>query len=224
MSIREFTAAEFVPAQPPQALGKDEIHLWFYPRWEGSPRAVAESPVVRALLASYLGCALADLLFERDRHGKPRLADAGLQFNVSHSAGAVLVGVSRELPLGVDLELSRRSRPVLDLARRYFDPGETTALMALPQARQQAAFLGLWSCKEALLKAQGRGIAFGLHRVVFALDAATGAVTQLQAIDGEAAADWSIQRLCPVAGAAAALAWHGPECSVRTFQARPTAA
>jgi len=215
--MRELTAADFLPARPPQALRENEIHLWFYPRWNGSPRAVAESPAVRDLLASYLGCAPADLPIERDRHGKPRLADTGLHFNVSHSAGAVLVGVSREQPLGVDLELSRRSRPVLDLARRYFHPGETAALMALPEARQQAAFLGLWSCKEALLKAQGRGIAFGLHRVAFALDT-NGAVTGLQEIDGEVAADWSIQRLRPVAEATAALAWRGPDCSVRAFQ------
>ena len=219
--MREIMAADFIPARPPQALRKNEIHLWFYPSWEGSTRAVAESPVMRDLLASYLGSAPADLLIERDSHGKPRLAGARLQFNVSHSAGAVLVGVSHAQPLGVDLELSRRSRPVLDLARRYFDPGETAALMDLPESRQQAAFLGLWSCKEAMLKAQGRGIAFGLHRVVFALDAATGAVTRLQALDGEVAAEWSIQRLCPAAGAAAAVAWRGPECSVRAFRASP---
>ncbi len=219
--MRELTAADFLPARPPQTLRKSEIHLWFYPRWNGTSRAVAESPVIRDLLAGYLGCAPSDLPIERDRHGKPRLAEAGLQFNISHSAGAVLVGLSREQPLGVDLELSRRSRPVLDLARRYFDPGETAALMALPESRQQAAFLGLWSCKEALLKALGRGIAFGLHRVVFALDAATGAVTRLQAIEGESAAEWSIRRLYPVAEATAALVWRGPECSVRAFQAVP---
>ena len=218
--MRELTAADFLPAQPPQALGKNEIHLWLYPRWEGSPRAVAQSLVVRDLLASYLGCTAGDLCVERDDHGKPRLAGGGLEFNVSHSGGAVLVGVSREQPLGVDLELSRRSRPVLDLARRYFDPGEAAALTALPEARRQAAFLGLWSCKEAWLKAQGRGIAFGLHRVVFALDPA-GAVMGLQSIDGELAADWSIQWLCPVAEATAALAWRGPECTVRAFQASP---
>ena len=218
MFMRELTAADFLSAQPPQALGKNEIHLWFCLRWQGSPRAVAESPYVRALLASYLSCAPGDLHIERDRHGKPRLADARLEFNVSHSGGAVLMAVSREQPLGVDLELSRRSRPVLDLARRYFAPGETAALTALPEAMRQTAFLGLWSCKEAWLKAQGRGIAFGLHRVVFALDCA-GAVTGLQSIDGELAADWSIQRLCPLAEATAALAWQGPKCMVRAFQA-----
>lgn len=218
MSIRQFTAAEFLPAQPPQALGRDEIHLWFCSRWEGIPRAVAESPYVHALLASYLGCAPGDLHIVRDGHGKPRLADAPLEFNVSHSGGAVLIGVSRDQPLGVDLELSRRSRPVLGLARRYFHPDEAAALTALPEAGRQGAFLRLWSCKEALLKAQGRGIAFGLHRIVFALDSA-GAVTGLQAIDGELAADWSIRRLSPVAGAAAAVAWRGAECTIRTFQA-----
>jgi len=107
---------------------------------------------------------------------------------------------------------------VLDLARRYFSPGEVAALATLPEAKQQVAFLRLWSCKEALLKSLGRGIAFGLHRVVFRLDG-DGEVTGLQEIDGEGAMAWRIRRLSPLANAAAALAWLGPECTVRAFNA-----
>jgi 4'-phosphopantetheinyl transferase len=219
--MREITAADFLPAHPPQALGANEIHLWFFSRWEdSSTRVVAESPYLRALLASYLDCAADDVRIERDSHGKPRLASARLQFNLSHSGGALLVGVSREQPLGVDLEMSRRSRRVLDLAQRYFHPTEVAALAALPEARQQPAFLRLWSCKEALLKAQGRGIAFGLHRVVFGLDSA-GDVTGLQGIDGELAAAWCMRRLCLLPEAMGALAWLGPECSVRALKPGP---
>lgn len=214
--MQELSREEFPPSAPPQPLGSDEIHLWFFPQWKKSPGAVAESSGVRALLATYLNCAPGELRIERDRHGKPRLAEAELQFNVSHSGGAVLMGVSRDRGLGVDLELPRRSRPVLDLARRYFHPGEAAALTALPETSRQAAFLALWSCKEAVLKAQGRGIAFGLHRVVFTLNTA-GAVVGLQAFDGERATDWFVWRLCPVAEGTAALAWRGPKCRVRAF-------
>jgi 4'-phosphopantetheinyl transferase len=221
--MRELATADFIFAQPPQALGKNEIHLWFFPFWEGSTNAVAESADVRALLAGYLDCRPGDVSVERDQHGKPRLVNPGLEFNLSHSGGAVLVGVSREQVLGVDLEISRRSRKVLDLARRYFHADEAAALAALPEAKRQAAFLRLWSCKEALLKAQGRGIAFGLHRVVLDLDAA-GNVTGLQAIDGEPTAAWHFRRLCPLVDAEGALAWQGSDCNVRAFRINPLAA
>ena len=218
--MHELTAADFVAAQPPQALGNNEIHLWFFPIWEGSTSAVADSPGLRALLAGYLDCAPGDMAIERDQHGKPRLVNGRLEFNLSHSGGAVLVGVSRAQALGVDLEVSRRTRQVLELAGRYFHADEVAALAALPEASRQLAFLRLWSCKEALLKAQGRGIAFGLHRVVVGLDA-DGEVTDLHAIDGEPAAAWHIRRIYPLANAAAALAWQGPECSVRAFRVSP---
>jgi 4'-phosphopantetheinyl transferase len=216
--MHELTAADFAAAQPPQALGKNEIHLWFFPLWEGSISAVADSPVLRALLAGYMDCAAGDIAIERDQHGKPQLADSGLQFNLSHSGGAVLVGVSGTWPLGVDLEMTPRPRKALDLARRYFHADEAAALANLPEARQQLAFLRLWSCKEALLKAQGRGIAFGLHRIVFGLNG-DGEVTDLQEIDGELATAWHMRRLTPVADATAALAWLGPECTVHAFNA-----
>jgi 4'-phosphopantetheinyl transferase len=221
--MHKLTAADFVAAQPPQALGNNEIHLWFFPIWAGSTSAVADSAGLRALLAGYLECAPGDVTTERDQHGKPRLLNPGLEFNLSHSGGAVLVGVSRTQALGVDLEIARRPRKALELARRYFHADEVAALAALPEARRQAAFLRLWSCKEALLKAQGRGIAFGLHRVVFALDNA-GDVTGLQAIDDKPAPAWHIRRIDPLANAVAALAWHGPECSVRAFKVRPPVA
>lgn len=217
--MREITAADFLPAQPPQLLGKEEIHLWFFPHWEGSPHAVAESPQLRALLAAYLACAPADLRIVRDEHGKPRLLGAALQFNLSHSGGRLLVGVSCEHPLGVDLEVARRERPVLELARRWFAPAEAAALAALAEADRQAAFLRLWSCKEAVLKALGRGISFGLDRVVFDLTA-PGEIQRLQQLDGEPTPSvWRIVGLRPATGCVGALAWRGPERPIRAWTA-----
>jgi 4'-phosphopantetheinyl transferase len=220
--VQELKPEDFPPSALPQALGDNEIHLWFFPQWEESTRAAAESPGVRTLLAAHLDCTPCDLRIARDEHGKPHLdGPQRLEFNLSHSAGALLVGVSRRQPLGVDLEMPRRTRPVLDLARRYFDPAEVAALASVPEAMRQTAFLRLWSCKEAVLKALGRGIAFGLHRIVFALDGA-GSVTTLQHIDGKPAEAWHVVRLCPLGDAIGAVAWSGPECIVRAFRKSPS--
>jgi 4'-phosphopantetheinyl transferase len=214
----ELAASDFLSQPLPPQLGEQEIHLWFFPH---SPAAsnVAESGTLHLLLAAYMDCAATDVRIERDEHGKPRVSGTPprskpLQFNLSHSGGALLVGISRQQALGVDLEHRHRARPALKLARRYFDPVEADALAALPEISQQSAFLQLWSGKEAVLKAHGQGIGFGLARVVFELDGA-GQLQRLARLDGELAADWRVMRLRPAEGFSGALAWRGAECRVR---------
>jgi 4'-phosphopantetheinyl transferase len=217
--MRELGPEDFLPAPPSVPLGDDEIHLWFFPQWN-APVDAADSLPLRTLLAGYLNREAMTVRIERSDHGKPYVAGKpALEFNLSHSAGAALVALSRNQPLGVDLEIPRRPRPVLALAQRFFAPAEAAALAALPEARRQTAFLNLWSGKEAVLKALGRGIAFGLDRIVFDLDA-RGEDLCLQRFDLEPApASWRIVPLHPVACAVGALAWHGPECRLRAFNA-----
>ncbi|MGH8122812.1 MAG: 4'-phosphopantetheinyl transferase family protein, partial [Rudaea sp.] len=201
--MRTLAAADFVLREPPAALADDEIHLWFFPQCSITDIA-GKNPqrCLHDLLASYLRIDARDLRIQRDTHGKPFLAGmadrATLQFNLAHSGKALLVGISRNQALGVDLESGRRTRPWLALAQRYFAATESAMLVALPPALQAPAFLELWSCKEAVLKALGRGIAFGLHRLSFALDG-DGAVTRLAQIDEEAGtlAQWHVLQLKP---------------------------
>src|SRR5262249_42702143 len=119
----ELAASAFVRAHFPVELGDDEVQLWWFERPEDVRAATA------ALLAAYLQCTPGDVHFERNQHGKPFLpGPAVLQFNLSHSSGALLVAVSRKQALGVDIERLGRQRPVLELARRYFDAEEAAAL------------------------------------------------------------------------------------------------
>ena len=222
--MRTLAAADFVLREPPVALADDEIHLWFFPQCSIAAAATRNAqPCLRELLASYLHIDPRDLAIQSDIHGKPflvGLADsATLQFNLTHSGKALLVGISRNQALGVDLETGQRKRPWLALAQRYFAAVETAALVALPPPLQASAFLDLWNCKEAVLKALGRGIAFGLHRLSFALDA-DGAVTHLAQIDDDAGmlAQWPVLRLRPEEDCVGALAWHGPARTVLAFQ------
>lgn len=99
------------------------------------------------------------------RTRRPRLAcgDAGW----SHSHGRLLIAYTGHGRLGVDIEpLARRADP-LRIARRYFSGEEIAALDALDGVTRQSAFLRMWCAKEAVLKAHGGGIAFGLHKAVF---------------------------------------------------------
>lgn len=156
----------FAPTAHPPALGRDDIHVWFFPQWLAGQRS-AQSPAVRSLLAGYLDAKDVDI--DYDARGKAHVRGDILHFNVSHSGEALALAVSRSQPLGVDLEHARRPRRALDLARRFFAPDEAKILEGLPESERQIAFLRLWTCKEAWVKADGGGIAAGLHHATFEL-------------------------------------------------------
>ena len=128
----------------------------------------------RVVLASYLpGVAPRELRFVRGGGGRPSLAppfDAGgLDFNLAHTRGLVVLAVARGLRFGIDVERCDKNVP-LAAARRYFSHPEVAALESLPAAAQPWRFLRLWTLKEAYLKAIGTGISGGLGSVTFHID------------------------------------------------------
>ena len=188
----------FAPAERPPPLGRDDIHVWFFPQWDAAGRS-AESPVVRSLLSDYAG---GDVAIEYDARGKAHIRGDRLHFNVSHSGGALALAVSRSQPLGIDLEHRRRPRRVIELAQRFFASHEAQMLQRLPEAEQQIAFLRLWTRKEALVKAEGSGISGGLHRAVFDVD-------ERGEIAGPPDRSWQVVPFEPAAGFLGAVAWQG---------------
>ena len=207
--VRSVVHEQFIPQSEPTSLGDGEIHVWFFPLWPDS-RDSARSPIMRKFLSHYLATAIDQVNIDASPNGKPLLRDGRMHFNVSHSGGALLFAVSRHHEVGVDLESSRRPRRVLELARRWFDPAEASALQALPESLRQRAFLNLWTCKEAVLKADGRGIAGGLDRIAFAMTE-TGEITSV--VDRS----WNVVRLEPAPAYPGAVAWRGPDVPVRAF-------
>ncbi len=170
-------------------------------------------PQVRDQLARWLGQPAAAVPLARDAHGRPRLLapfqdrDAGW----SHSGDQLLLALGHDVTLGVDLERLRPRPRALELADRFFAPGEARRLHALPPPLRESAFLRLWCAKEALLKAHGRGLSFGLHRLEFAPEGGDAAAPlRLLSCDpalGEAA-HWQLREWIPHPGYLAALAWH----------------
>lgn len=138
----------------------------------GARRFVLARGWLRSVLAGRLeksGCLTApeSLVIERQKGGKPRLVagQGALHFNLSHGAGWVVVALCSRRDVGVDVE-AYRPRPVDDplrIARRWFAPAEIDALVhASGEDARDRLFLELWSLKEAVSKAQGRGMAAGL--------------------------------------------------------------
>ncbi|HEU5137071.1 MAG TPA: 4'-phosphopantetheinyl transferase superfamily protein [Steroidobacteraceae bacterium] len=128
----------------------------------------------REVLASYLpGTSPRELEFVNGPAGRPALAaphDAsGLDFNLAHTRGLVVLAVARGATVGIDVEIYEKNVP-LEVARRFFSGVEADTLQALPGDAQPRRFLRLWTLKEAYLKAVGTGIAGGLEGMTFRID------------------------------------------------------
>ncbi|MFT3709003.1 MAG: 4'-phosphopantetheinyl transferase superfamily protein [Archangium sp.] len=90
-------------------------------------------------------------------HGKPRLTDDRVQFNLSHCRELVAVAVS-DRPLGVDVEPIDARHSTDDVARRVYGPRELEDLFALEGAARLERFFTRWTLKESWVKATGVGI------------------------------------------------------------------
>jgi 4'-phosphopantetheinyl transferase len=203
------TTDDRTPAKVAEPLRDDEIHVW----WLDYRREHGRAPL-RAVLAAYLGEPPEALVFAEGEHGRPALAAPhdGLAFNWSHSGGRAVLAVARGIAPGIDLERLRPRPRALEIAGRYFCADEAAALAALPPAQRDDAFLALWTAKEAVLKATGRGLAFGLDRLHFAM---SPTAVRLLRLDGDDAGAWQLHPLDPDPGHVATLAWRGPPRRIR---------
>ena len=106
-------------------------------------------------------------------HGKPALHPIhqleGIEFNISHTNGAVACGIVRGFAIGVDIEDEEGTGDGLNIAQAYFAPAEFMLLRAAPEAQRKELFLHLWTLKEAFVKALGQGLSIALDGFAFSL-------------------------------------------------------
>ena len=127
---------------------------------------------LRSLLARYTGSDPALIRFKQNRYGKPFLQHphSPVQFNVTHSAGFIIHAVAHGPELGVDVELVRNSAGLASVAS-YFAPGEQAWLRAADPEKRDVRFFTFWVCKEAYIKALGRGLSKSLESFEISLEA-----------------------------------------------------
>jgi 4'-phosphopantetheinyl transferase len=96
--------------------------------------------------------------------GKPSLRSGDhVAFNVSHSGDWIVIAVTRDQAIGVDIEQLRSPFATDALAKRYFAPSEVEQLAALPDDKRTIGFFNAWTRKEAYVKARGAGLQLGLN-------------------------------------------------------------
>ncbi|HET6143124.1 MAG TPA: 4'-phosphopantetheinyl transferase superfamily protein [Candidatus Acidoferrales bacterium] len=127
---------------------------------------------LRRLISAYTGLHAAHIGFRVGLHGKPSLKlehRSELRFNVSHSGEMALVAFSLHQELGVDVELKRTNVDVLALAQLSFSRDERAAILSCSPEDRVDLFYEFWTCKEAYIKADGRGLSVPLDQFSVAI-------------------------------------------------------
>ena len=87
---------------------------------------------------------------QKGEYGKPYLVDSAVQFNLSHSGTFVVIACG-EGSVGIDIETCTEKN--LTAAPRVYTPAELAWMQAEPLPR----FETLWTVKESVMKALGKG-------------------------------------------------------------------
>lgn len=121
---------------------------------------------LRRILSKYISLRPDDIIFNYNSFGKPYISRIqngnNVEFNTSHSGDYCLIGVGRSVNIGVDIEKISRLDDYCSIARNYFSNSEYTSLENINDTEKLRCFYTIWTQKEALVKASGQGLHFGL--------------------------------------------------------------
>lgn len=131
-----------------EAMASEETRLRF----------MAARRLLRGTLSRWLILSASEVNILPDEYGKPRIVSPisgnTIQFSIAHSADHVAVAFSHR-EVGLDLE-SERPVDVRALSARFFSAEEAAAL---GDEAESALFFRLWTCREAAIKGEGKGLA-----------------------------------------------------------------
>ena len=190
---------------------------------------VAAHAVLRFVLGMYLGVSPASVDIGPSDGTKPTLATAGkgandrdfvekewpdLRFNLSHTRGAVLIGIAIGRELGVDIEWQRPIEDLEGMARSVMSDGELLRWDALEPENRMRAFYHVWTRKESYLKAIGLGLYRSLQDVTVPVSADALEDAQEDSrlvLDRSGMGMWSVLDVLAWAGYSASVCWEGVE-------------
>ena len=132
---------------------------------------IAADMLLRKTLSSLTGIRENELEFYCEENGKPMLTGGAAYFSISHSGQIAAVAVSRECPVGIDIE---KIAPVkAGIARRICSSEEILYIFSSPEIpsgeitdrKILERFFRVWTYKEAYVKMTGEGIDDNIRNV-----------------------------------------------------------
>lgn len=187
-------------------------------------RFVTCRTALRQLLGSACGIEAAEVKLCYGPHGKPELSRVdldsktpGIQFSVSHSGELGLIALTIDSPIGIDIEELDPTVRILKLAERFFSASEAEELRNLVAEKQLAGFYRGWTCKEAYLKATGRGLSLSLSSFCVAMDPDQPASLLHVNDSPDEPLHWTTRSLDVASHYAAAVMVSVPDCRIQKW-------
>ena len=135
----------------------------------------------RTVLSIYQNKSPKKWLFARNKYGKPELINGKLplRFNLSHTQGMIICGVTLHNNLGVDVENITRINNLIKIAKNNFAPEEIQQLRTFQALDKISQFFNFWTLKESYIKAVGKGLKIPLDGFAFTLPRTPGDIIRL---------------------------------------------
>lgn len=135
-------------------------------------RYLVTRALVRTVLSKYAPLEPLEWTFSSNRYGKPKISNIHslaqkISFNISHTDGLIMVGVTLDNAIGVDTENTQKIKAPKEGLESILAPQEIQSLSQLPSADYPSAFFTYWTLKEAYIKARGEGLSLPLQNIRF---------------------------------------------------------
>lgn len=154
---------------------------------ERQREALLTRALARVALSKYIGCDPYECRFDVSSEGRPVLENAphGFDFNISHSAGCVVIAISRHAKVGIDTEPYARAGEIAEIAPRVLTGKEAAAADALKNEAPNRRLVELWALKEAWSKTGGDGVGADFLSIEFEVASA-----KKEAVTSNAGSGW----------------------------------
>lgn len=133
-------------------------------------RWVLSRGVLRLLLSNYYNCSPKEMKFIFNEFSKPLLSKVlngnEISFNLAHSDNLAVYIFSQNRRIGIDLEKTQDLADMEALTELFLNEYEKKWYNKISLANRKEIFYRIWTCKEAYIKAIGKGFSFSPNKIV----------------------------------------------------------
>ena len=119
---------------------------------------------LKQILSNYINIPTNDISFSYNEFGKPYLSkkinSLDIQFNISHSNNFIIFAFTLNHTIGVDIEKIHPKKDISGIAKLVFSIAEYNQWLQCPPENKLNLFYQLWTYKEAIIKAIGKGFSY----------------------------------------------------------------
>jgi 4'-phosphopantetheinyl transferase len=208
---------------PSLLSGGEQAHAW---RLKGQVRDhfTIGRTCLKILLGNLQKIDPRDVIITTATHGKPETPSFGehrIFFNLAHSNNTILIALGRRGAIGIDVEYVDRSTDIMEVAEANFTKKESSSLAAItdPKARLRT-FFHYWTRKEAVGKADGRGLLLPLASFDVSFESMTSHPVRVNELPEKGNTEGKLYFVSDLDlgdNAVAALALESSDCRINTM-------